>query len=75
MQQRRVLTDPVREAIRLAAETESLLLDPVYTGRTMAGLIAMVRRGELRRGRRVLFVHTGGAPALFAYRRGLAGEG
>jgi D-cysteine desulfhydrase family pyridoxal phosphate-dependent enzyme len=69
------LTEPVREAIRLAAETEALLLDPVYTGRTMAGLVAMIRRGALGRGQRVLFVHTGGAPAVFAYRRGLAGEG
>lgn len=68
------LTEAVRAAIRLAAETEGLLLDPVYTGRTLAGLIAMLQRGELRRGQRVLFVHTGGAPALFAYRRGLTGE-
>lgn len=65
------LTDPVREAIRLTAETEGLLLDPVYTGRTMAGLIAMVRRHELQQGQRVLLIHTGGAPALFAYRAGL----
>lgn len=70
-----VLTDAVREAIRLAAETEGLLLDPVYTGKAMAGLVAMVRRGELGQGQRVLFVHTGGTPALFAYRGSLARDG
>ncbi len=70
-----VLTEAVREVIHLAARTEGLLLDPVYTGKAMAGLVAMVRRGELGRGQRVLFVHTGGAPALFAYRAGLARDG
>lgn len=56
------------EAVRLVARTEGVLLDPVYTGKAMAGLIGMIRAGELVRGQKVLFVHTGGAPALYAYR-------
>ena len=61
------LNDTVREAIALAARQEGLLLDPVYTGKTMAGLIEHVRSGVIPAGSRVLFVHTGGLPALFAY--------
>jgi len=56
-----------REAIRLVAETEGLLLDPVYTGRAIAGLIDLIRQGTFGAGDRVLFWHTGGMPALFAY--------
>ncbi|MGI4877867.1 MAG: D-cysteine desulfhydrase [Janthinobacterium lividum] len=56
------------EAVRLLAAHEGVLLDPVYTGKAMAGLIALVREGAFARGERVLFVHTGGAPVLFAYR-------
>jgi 1-aminocyclopropane-1-carboxylate deaminase/D-cysteine desulfhydrase-like pyridoxal-dependent ACC family enzyme len=56
-----------REAIRLAIETEGLLLDPVYTATGMAGLLALVRAGELTRDDTVVFIHTGGLPALFAY--------
>jgi D-cysteine desulfhydrase len=67
-----VLGDPEREAIRLAAETEGLLLDPVYTGRAFAGLIDLIRRGAIRRDETVLFWHTGGTPALFAYADELA---
>jgi L-cysteate sulfo-lyase len=62
-----VLGAPEREAIRLAAEAEGLLLDPVYTGRAFAGMVDLIRRGEIRRGETVLFWHTGGTPALFAY--------
>lgn len=61
------LNDAVREAIALAARQEGLLLDPVYTGKTMAGLIEHVRSGVIPAGSHVLFVHTGGLPALFAY--------
>ncbi len=61
------LNPAVREAIALAASTEALLLDPVYTGKAMAGLVARVRSGDIPRGSRVLFLHTGGLPALFAY--------
>ena len=61
------LNQAVREAMALAAGHEGLLLDPVYTGKAMAGLIAHVRSGRIAPGSRVLFVHTGGQPALFAY--------
>ncbi len=56
-----------RQAIHLAARTEGLFVDPVYTGRALGGLMDLVQRGALRAGERVLFWHTGGAPALFAY--------
>ncbi len=55
------------DAIRLFADEEGVLLDPVYTGKTAAGLIGMIRRGDLAKGSKVLFWHTGGWPALFAY--------
>ncbi len=55
------------DAIRLAARTEGLILDPVYTGKAMAGLVDLVRRGRWRVGQTVVFWHTGGQPALFAY--------
>lgn len=55
------------EAISLTAQTEGILLDPVYTGRAMGGLIAMIRTGKIKKTDSVLFWHTGGAPALFAY--------
>jgi D-cysteine desulfhydrase family pyridoxal phosphate-dependent enzyme len=54
------------EAITLAARTEGLVLDPVYSGKAMAGLLADLREGRYR-GHAVLFLHTGGAPALFAH--------
>jgi D-cysteine desulfhydrase len=56
-----------REAIRLTARVEGLLLDPVYTGRAMGGLMDMVRRGLIGPDETILFWHTGGMPALFAY--------
>jgi L-cysteate sulfo-lyase len=55
------------EAIKLAGSLEGLVLDPVYTGKGLAGLIALVRAGRWREHEHVIFVHTGGAPALFAY--------
>jgi L-cysteate sulfo-lyase len=58
---------PEREAIRLAARTEGLLVDPVYTGKAMVGLIDLIRRGVLGKDETVLFWHTGGIPALFDY--------
>lgn len=61
------LNESVHEAIRDAARLEAVLLDPVYSGRCLAGLIARVRSGEIAPGSSVLFVHTGGLPALFAY--------
>ena len=62
-----VVRDAEREAISLLAHCEGILLDPVYTGRAMAGLIAMIRANELGKEDTVLFWHTGGGPALFAY--------
>jgi len=62
-----VVGEPEKEAISLCARTEGILLDPVYTGRAMAGLIDMIRRGKINKEASVLFWHTGGAPALFAY--------
>lgn len=61
-----VVSELEREAIRLAARLEGLILDPVYTGRALGGLIDMIRRGLIRRDETVLFWHTGGTPALFA---------
>jgi len=60
-------TDAMKEAVDLVARTEGLLLDPVYTGKAMAGLIALVREGRFAQGDQVLFWHTGGSIALFAY--------
>jgi len=61
------LNDYVIEAINLTAESEGILLDPTYTGKAMAGLIAFVRAGIWHSQQRVLFLHTGGTPALFGY--------
>jgi D-cysteine desulfhydrase family pyridoxal phosphate-dependent enzyme len=61
-----VLTEAEREAIRLFATCEGLLLDPVYTGRAAAGMIDLIRKGFFKRDETVLFLHTGGQPALFA---------
>ncbi|ALF60840.1 cysteine desulfhydrase [Psychrobacter urativorans] len=55
------------EAIAMTAQTEGILVDPVYTGRAMGGLIDMIRSGKIKKTDSVLFWHTGGAPALFAY--------
>jgi len=55
------------EAISLTAQTEGILLDPVYTGRAMGGLFDMIRTGKFNKKDNILFWHTGGAPALFAY--------
>ena len=57
------------EAIRMAARLEGMLTDPVYEGKSMAGLIAMARAGEIARGSKVLYVHLGGAPVLSAYHK------
>ena len=61
------LNPPLREAIALLAQQEGILLDPTYTGKVMAGLIDLVRSRILAKGSHVVFLHTGGAPALFGY--------
>jgi L-cysteate sulfo-lyase len=55
------------EAIRIAAEQEGLLLDPVYTGKAIAGVIDLCRHGVFTKGQNIVFLHTGGSAALFAY--------
>ncbi len=62
-------TEGMREALKLVARTESILLDPVYTGKAMAGLIDLIRSGTFEKGENIVFVHTGGAQALFGYRK------
>ena len=61
-----VVTEREREALRLFASSEGLLLDPVYTGRAAAGMIDLIRTGFFKTNETVLFLHTGGQPALFA---------
>jgi L-cysteate sulfo-lyase len=60
-------TPGMLEAVTLTARHEGLLLDPVYSGKAMAGLIAMIRDGVFRSGQNIVFVHTGGSVGLFAY--------
>jgi len=62
------------EAVQMLARTEAILLDPVYTGKVMAGLIGLSRQGYFRRDENVLFLHTGGAPAVHVYEAQLLGE-
>jgi L-cysteate sulfo-lyase len=61
-------TAEMRAAVELLARTEGLVLDPVYTGKAMAALLDMIASGRFAAGDNVIFLHTGGAPALFAYR-------
>lgn len=60
-------TDEANDAVRLLAKTEGVLLDPVYTGKCMAGMIDMINKGDLDDARDIVFLHTGGAPALHPY--------
>ena len=55
------------EAVRMVAEEEGILLDPVYSGKAMAGLIDLIRKGAFKKGERLVFLHTGGAVGLFGY--------
>lgn len=66
------MNDATMSAMAMAARLEALMLDPVYTGKTMAGLVALARDGGFQPGARVLFMHTGGLPALFGYERTLS---
>jgi len=59
-------------ALRLMAEREGLLLDPVYSGKAFAGLLAAIRDGIYAPGEDILFIMTGGGPGLFAYRKELS---
>jgi D-cysteine desulfhydrase family pyridoxal phosphate-dependent enzyme len=62
-----IMGKPEREAIELFAQTEGILVDPVYTGRAAAGMIDLIRRGVIGKQETILFWHTGGTPALWAY--------
>jgi D-cysteine desulfhydrase family pyridoxal phosphate-dependent enzyme len=64
-----VINKDTVEAIKLVAETEGILLDPVYTGKAMAGLIDQIKRGRFTREETVVFLHSGGTAALFPYRK------
>ena len=66
-----ILNQGVVEAIAQVARTEGILLDPVYTGKAMTGLLDLVRNGHFSETDAVVFLHTGGTPALFPYREGL----
>jgi D-cysteine desulfhydrase family pyridoxal phosphate-dependent enzyme len=66
-----IMNDVTADAIRACARLEGLLVEPVYTGRAMAGLFECVRQGRFRRNEKVIFLHTGGLPALFAYEKDL----
>lgn len=66
-------TEAMGEAVRMLAREEGILLDPVYSGKAMAGLIDLIRKGEIGRGKTVVFLHTGGAVGLFGYNTFLEG--
>ncbi|WP_432035125.1 D-cysteine desulfhydrase family protein [Streptomyces cucumeris] len=66
------LTEPVMSALTLAARTEGLVLDPIYTGRALAGLTAAVRDGDIIPGLRTVLLHSGGLPGLFGHPTALA---
>lgn len=70
-----VPTEGMLEAVSLLARLEGILLDPVYAGKAMAGLIDLIRGGAYAKEQNVVFVHTGGAAALFGYRAALDGIG
>lgn len=63
-----ISTEESVEALKLIARTEALIVDPVYTAKTVACMVGMIRAGEFRADQNVCFVHTGGIPALFPYR-------
>ena len=69
-----VVTDAAREALALVARTEGIILDPVYSAKAMAGLIDHARSGHIAKGEQVVFLHTGGTPALFAYAEDVLAE-
>jgi L-cysteate sulfo-lyase len=60
-------TEGMAEAVTLLARTEAIFLDPVYSGKAMAGLIDLIRKGSFRKDENVVFLHTGGQVGLFAY--------
>ena len=67
-----ISTDGCIQAIRLVAQTEGIFLDPVYTGKAMAGFIDLIHKGQFTAKDTVVFIHSGGIPALFAYDKEIA---
>ncbi len=67
-----VLNEEVAEALKLTAEEEGIFLDPVYTGKAMVALIELIKKDYFREEDNLVFLHTGGLPALFPYRNKLA---
>ena len=70
-----IVTQAGLDAVQLLARTEGILLDPVYTGKAVSGVIDRIRKGEIPAGSTVVYVHTGGMPALFAYAPELIAHG
>ncbi len=68
-------TDAMIEAVNLLARTEGILLDPVYSGKGMAGLIDLIRTGHFKKGQNVVFLHTGGSVGLYGYLHALNPSG
>lgn len=68
-------TAEMAEAVRMLAGLEGILMDPVYTGKAMAGLIDLARKGAFQKDENILFVHTGGSPALHVYMDQILGTG
>ena len=62
-----LVTKSMLESVKLLARTEAILLDPVYTGKTVAGMIDLIKKGYFKNMKNILFLHTGGSPALYAY--------
>ena len=67
-------TEDMIEAVRMFARLEGVLLDPVYTGKAAAGLIGLIRNDRFKQTSKILFIHTGGAPSLFAYQNVLQSQ-
>lgn len=67
-------TPSMIEAIRMLAQAEGIFLDPVYSGKGMAGMIGLIRQGVLKKGQTVVFIHTGGSVGLFAYQHLFTGQ-
>jgi L-cysteate sulfo-lyase len=60
-------TDGMNEAVLMLARQEGMLVDPVYTGKALAGMIDYIRKGRFEKGQNIVFLHTGGVAGLFAY--------
>lgn len=67
-------TDSMIEAVSMVAQEEGIFLDPVYSGKGMAGMIGLIRQNVLKKGENVVFIHTGGSASLFAYQHLFSGQ-